>query len=145
MQELNDNSVIEKFVQAELEKPSPRKVVNGNTIYLSRLFEPPKKFGKALLCDFGSAVQGEEQRHHNAQPEIFRSPEVMLMADWSYPIDIWNVGAMVSITEFQLDSVILTRLTRPGSCSRATSCSRANTLPCTDTSPVRISQRSSAC
>ncbi|KAJ5359679.1 uncharacterized protein N7496_012092 [Penicillium cataractarum] len=94
MQELNDNSVLDKFVQAELDKPSPRKVVDRQTIYLSRLFEPPKKFGRVLLCDFGSAVQGEEQRNHNAQPEIFRSPEVMLTADWSYPADIWNVGVM---------------------------------------------------
>lgn len=24
-----------------------------------------------------------------------RSPEVMIKAAWSYPIDIWNVGAMI--------------------------------------------------
>ncbi|CAG8354151.1 unnamed protein product [Penicillium salamii] len=69
MQELNSTSILEKFVQDQIKKPSPRKIV-------------------ALLCDFGSAVQGEEERNHNAQPEIYRSPEVMLMANWSYPADI---------------------------------------------------------
>ncbi|PWY84820.1 kinase-like protein [Aspergillus heteromorphus CBS 117.55] len=32
---------------------------------------------------------------HEAQPNIYRSPEMMLKAGWSYPIDIWNVGAMI--------------------------------------------------
>lgn len=96
MQELNDTSVLEKFIQNEVEKPSPRKIVGDRIIYLSRLLDPPKKFGRALLCDFGEAVQGEKERNHNAQPEIYRSPEVMLMANWSYPTDIWNLGVMVS-------------------------------------------------
>jgi serine/threonine protein kinase len=79
-----------------VKKPSPRKITGDRVIYLSRLLDPPKQFGRALLCDFGSAVQGEEERNHNAQPEIYRSPEVMLMANWSYPADIWNLGVMVS-------------------------------------------------
>ncbi|KAJ5333044.1 protein kinase domain protein [Penicillium brevicompactum] len=95
MQELNDTSVLEKFVQDEVKKPSPRKITGDRIIYLSRLLDPPKQFGRALLCDFGSAVQGEEERNHNAQPEIYRSPEVMLMANWSYPADIWNLGVMI--------------------------------------------------
>ncbi|CAG7921785.1 unnamed protein product [Penicillium olsonii] len=95
MQELNDTVVLEKFVQDELEKPSPRKIIDDRVVYPSRLFVPPQQFGRALLCDFGSAVQGEEERNHNAQPEIYRSPEVMLMVDWSYPADIWNLGAMI--------------------------------------------------
>lgn len=96
MQELNDTSVLKKFVQGEVKNPSPRKIVSDRTIYLSRLLDPPKKFGRALLCDFGEAVQGEEKRNHNAQPEFYRSPEVMLKANWSYPADIWNLGTMVS-------------------------------------------------
>ncbi|CAG8139920.1 unnamed protein product [Penicillium salamii] len=95
MQELNDISVLKKFVQGEVKNPSPRKIVSDRTIYLSRLLDPPKKFGRALLCDFGEAVQGEEKRNHNAQPEFYRSPEVMLKANWSYPADIWNLGTMI--------------------------------------------------
>ena len=45
MQELNDTSVLEKFVQNEVEKPSPRKIVGNGTIYLSRLLDHSKKFG----------------------------------------------------------------------------------------------------
>ena len=48
-----------------------------------------------MLSDFGSAVQGDERRNHDAQPNVYRSPEVMLKTDWSYPVDIWNVGVMV--------------------------------------------------
>ncbi|KAI4118110.1 MAG: hypothetical protein LQ345_001767, partial [Seirophora villosa] len=30
----------------------------------------------------------------NAQPNLYRAPEVFLKAPWSYSIDIWNVGCM---------------------------------------------------
>ncbi|KAE8443134.1 hypothetical protein EG329_002303 [Mollisiaceae sp. DMI_Dod_QoI] len=56
--------------------------------------------GKAVLSDFGSAIRGDEKRNHDAQPDVYRSPEVMLKVDWSYPVDIWDVGAMVwNLTE----------------------------------------------
>ncbi|RAL12448.1 CMGC protein kinase [Aspergillus homomorphus CBS 101889] len=64
-------------------------------LYASRRFELPKVFGDAVLSDFGSAVRGDEKRNHDAQPNVYRSPEVMLKADWSYPVDIWNDGVMV--------------------------------------------------
>lgn len=47
------------------------------------------------MSDFGSAVRGDEKQDHDAQPNVYRSPEVMLMTEWSYPVDIWNVGVMV--------------------------------------------------
>lgn len=98
LQELEDKSVLESFAQAELQSPSPRKIVNGLPIYASRRFDLPKLFGRAVLSDFGSAVRGDERRNHDAQPKIYRSPEVMLKTDWSYPIDIWNVGVMVCLS-----------------------------------------------
>lgn len=88
-------SILDTFARAEREHPSPRKYVDNMPVYASRLFEVPKKFGMALLSDFGSAVQGDERRNYDAQPNIYRSPEVMLKIDWSYPIDIWSVGVMV--------------------------------------------------
>jgi hypothetical protein len=88
-------SILESFTQAELEKPSPRKIANGLPVYASRRFDLPKVFGRADLSDFGSAVRGDEKRNHDAQPDVYRSPEVMLKTDWSYPVDIWNVGVMV--------------------------------------------------
>ncbi|KAI9745724.1 MAG: hypothetical protein M1818_001260 [Claussenomyces sp. TS43310] len=64
-------------------------------IYVSRPFGWPEILGTAVLSDLGEAVRGDQKRTHNAQPSVYRSPEVMLQAEWSYPADIWNVGAMV--------------------------------------------------
>ncbi|KXG48603.1 uncharacterized protein PGRI_024730 [Penicillium griseofulvum] len=77
------------------EHPSAGKSVNNMPVYASRRFELPQDFGRAVLSDFGSAVRGDQKRNHDAQPTIYRSPEVMLKTEWSYPIDIWNVGTMI--------------------------------------------------
>ena len=78
-----------------MEYPSPRKFINDAPIYASRCFTLPKQFGRAVLSDFGSAVRGDERRTDDAQPNVYRCPEVMLETEWSYPADIWNVGVMV--------------------------------------------------
>ncbi|KKZ59856.1 hypothetical protein EMCG_05318 [[Emmonsia] crescens] len=95
LQEIADETILESFTKAELESPSPRKFINGIPVYASRRLELPKTFGQVILSDFGSAVRGDERRNHDAQPNIYRSPEVMLKTEWSYPIDIWNVGVMI--------------------------------------------------
>ncbi|OTA94876.1 hypothetical protein M434DRAFT_394248 [Hypoxylon sp. CO27-5] len=95
LHEIADESILEAFTRAELETPTPRKIIGDNTIYLSRQFELPKIFGNVLLSDFGAAVSGDEKRNHDAQPNVYRSPEVMLKIEWSYPVDIWNVGVMI--------------------------------------------------
>lgn len=95
LQEIADSSILEAFNKAEMDSPSPRKFVNSAPIYASRRFKLPKIFGRAVLSDFGSAVRGDEKQDHDAQPNVYRSPEVMLMTEWSYPVDIWNVGVMV--------------------------------------------------
>lgn len=93
---LADKSVFEAFTQAEMESPSPRKFTDGhNTVYMTREFGRPKSFGRSALGDFGAAVNGDEKQAHDAQPSVYRSPEVMLQAEWSYPVDIWNVGCMI--------------------------------------------------
>lgn len=80
-----------------MDSPSPRKFVNGSPVYMSRPFELPRDFGAVVLSDFGSAVRGDLKRNHDAQPTVYRSPEVMLKAEWIYPVDIWNVGVMVRV------------------------------------------------
>ncbi|KAM5464784.1 hypothetical protein MauCBS54593_006877 [Microsporum audouinii] len=90
-----DKSILKSFATEEMEVPSPRKYVNGVPVYMSRRFGLPEDFGRIILSDFGEAVNGDRKRNHNAQPDVYRSPEVMLQAAWSYPIDIWNVGAMI--------------------------------------------------
>ncbi|POR38337.1 Uncharacterized protein TPAR_01454 [Tolypocladium paradoxum] len=95
LQELVDKSVLEAFAKAELETPSARKFVDDATVYASRRFDLPDDFGDVVLGDFGATVRGDEKRNHDAQPNVYRSPEFMLMTEWSYPVDIWNVGVMI--------------------------------------------------
>jgi hypothetical protein len=78
-----------------METPSPRKFIDGAPVYMSRRFGLPNDFGRIVLSDFGCAVRGDLKRNHDAQPNVYRSPEVMLKAPWSYPADIWNVEAMI--------------------------------------------------
>ena len=97
--EIDDKSILKAFVEAEMRDPSPRKFIQDTTVYGSRRFARPRQFGQAVLSDYGSAVRGDERRNHDAQPNVYRSPEVMLETDWSYPADIWNVGVMVRFAE----------------------------------------------
>ena len=91
-----DPSILDTFTSAEMNEPAPRKDADGVTIYASRGFERPKSIGDIVLSDFGEAVSGEKPWQCRAQPEVYRAPEVVLGATWSYPVDIWNVGALVS-------------------------------------------------
>ena len=93
---IDDVSVFEAFEIAEVESPSPRKIEKGRTIYTSRELEIPARIGDPVLCDFGVAVSGETLHNEDVQPDIYRSPEAILQVPWSYEIDFWNVGAMVS-------------------------------------------------
>lgn len=94
--EIEDQGILKAFVDAEMKSPSPRKVVDGKPIYATRQFGLPKEYGRVVLGDFGSAVRGDKPQIHDAQPDVYRCPEVMLKTEWGYPADIWNVGAMVS-------------------------------------------------
>ncbi|GAB1316567.1 Serine/threonine-protein kinase SRPK [Madurella fahalii] len=94
LQEIVDDNLYKVFTKEELESPSPRKVVDAHPIYMSRRFGLPRDFGGVVLSDFGAAVRRDVRRNHDAQPNVYRSPEVMLKTEWSYPVDIWNVGVM---------------------------------------------------
>lgn len=92
MVEFDDTSILDKFVQGELKHPGPRKFVGDRIIYASRTVDLPKRFGKVVISDSGQAQHGRGSRYHNAQPRVYKAPEVMLKVDWTYPADIWNVG-----------------------------------------------------
>lgn len=99
LNELVDGGVLEAFTKAELEAPSPRKFTDGTPVYLSRRFERPRKYGDAVLGDFGSAVRGDVKRNHDAQPNVYRSPEVMLRwsgaTRWIYgTLALWSVRSL---------------------------------------------------
>lgn len=91
--EIEDEEILDDFLKAEMEEASSsRKFVDDTTTaYASRRFGWPRVFVLAVLGDFGSAVPGDEGSYHNTQPRSCRSPEVLLKAGWSYPVDIWNV------------------------------------------------------
>ncbi|KAG4262416.1 CMGC/SRPK protein kinase [Fusarium proliferatum] len=90
-----DDSVFTAFEQEEQSEPTPRKEVDGRTIYISRELRKPKDYGAPVLCDFGSAVVGDVEHCEDIQPDIYRAPEVILEAPWSYKVDIWNAGCMI--------------------------------------------------
>ncbi|EDN93428.1 hypothetical protein SS1G_09294 [Sclerotinia sclerotiorum 1980 UF-70] len=70
--QIEDESILDAFTNAEMRNPSPRKSINGVTVYTSRQLEIPKFFGDSVLSDFGSVVRGDEKRNHNAGPQIYR-------------------------------------------------------------------------
>lgn len=90
-----DDSVFSKFVEEELQTPCPRKELDGRTIYVSRELKMPREWGAPVLCDFGSAMLGDRDHFGDIQPNIYRAPEVILEAPWTFSVDIWNVGCMV--------------------------------------------------
>lgn len=96
----DDSSALDNFVKQELENPSPRKQVGDSIVYASRLFKWPTR-GEPVLSDFGSAESGDVRNTRNAGPDLYRAPEIMLGVEWSYSVDIWNVGVMVSYETFR--------------------------------------------
>lgn len=92
---IEDDLVFYDFEQEELLNPCPRKEMNGRTIYVSRELRMPKEWGAPVLCDFGSAMIGDQEHLEDIQPDIYRSPEVILEVPWTYSVDIWNAGCMV--------------------------------------------------
>ncbi|KAK9440303.1 serine threonine protein kinase, CMGC group [Metarhizium brunneum] len=103
---IGDGSVFTAFEEQELVDPSPRKIVDGRTIYLSRELQMPKSWGAPVLCDFGSAVTGHVEHLEDVQPDIYRAPEVVLEAPWSYEIDIWNTACMKYRSRAHLAEVV---------------------------------------
>ncbi|RGP76942.1 cmgc srpk kinase [Fusarium longipes] len=79
MFDIRDDSVLTAFGEQELNDPSPRK----------------EEWGAPILCDFGSAVVGDIEHTEDIQPDIYRAPEVILEAPWTYQDDIWNTGCMI--------------------------------------------------
>ncbi len=110
---IEDDSVFAAFEKQELLEPSARKLVDDDrAIYVSRELQMPKKWGAPVLCDFGSAVPGDMEHSEDVQPDIYRAPEVILEAPWSYQIDIWNAGCMVSTPKERERNLLVQELTR---------------------------------
>ncbi|MCJ1484388.1 hypothetical protein MMC06_004559 [Schaereria dolodes] len=106
-------AAIKDLVNDEAEEPTPRKLEGSRAIYLSRNFgdlqSPP---GPPKIADFGLAVCGDVSQpyNHPIQADLFQAPEVILKAGWTYSVDIWNLGVMVSVP-LALLSFFATKLT----------------------------------
>jgi serine/threonine protein kinase len=98
-----DTSVFAEHERKQLLYPPPRKVrANGHIIYKSRPLPVRTStvfdmLGEPILIDFGHAYIVEESTNLTSwvQPNAYRSPEVVLGLPWSYPADIWNLGAWI--------------------------------------------------
>lgn len=97
---LEDDSVLEAFEEAERRDPSSCKIHGDHIIYHSKELEMPKKHGRPIITDFGEARFGQSEYDDDIQPFQYRAPEVIFNVPWSYKVDIWNLGVLVSITRW---------------------------------------------
>ena len=79
----------------------PRKVKNGHNVYLSHkdLDPPISYYFLPKITDFGLAHHQKDLavlNRHPIQPDDYRAPEIILGAGWTYSVDIWNLGLLVS-------------------------------------------------
>lgn len=94
---VKDPKVWPQLEQAELEQPSPRKIISGRTIYQSRRLPDTPWSGTPMITDFGAARLGEPEEMHggDVMPLVYRAPEVILGMPWDTKIDMWCIGLMV--------------------------------------------------
>lgn len=70
--EIEDQDILKAFVDAEMTSPSPRKVVDGMLVYVTRQSGLLKEYGCVFPGDFGSAVRGDKLQIHGAQSDVYR-------------------------------------------------------------------------
>ena len=99
MMRFEDTSVIENFVQDQVETPMLQKITDGRSIYQSH-----NNFGRLkslrvlpMIADFGLAESGDgpEPLRQPIQPPLYSAPEVLLGTGWTYSADVWNLGVLV--------------------------------------------------
>ncbi|PWY62164.1 kinase-like protein [Aspergillus eucalypticola CBS 122712] len=92
-----DSSILAKDAEDEYKNPLPQKTYHdGRTIYLSRnnYGLTSKTTGMIQITGFDLSVRGDRPNFGCIQAEIYRAPEVILDAGYSYSADIWNLGVM---------------------------------------------------
>jgi hypothetical protein len=92
---IHDDSVLAKFEQYEMKNLCPRKELDDRTICLSRPM--PLTKGEPSITDLSDARFGDAKHTHRIMPNVYRAPEVILGLPWSYPVDIWGFGMVVSL------------------------------------------------
>ncbi|KAB8356623.1 hypothetical protein FH972_024200 [Carpinus fangiana] len=95
---LEDPAILDEDARDAYANPLPEKHCDdGRIIYLSRNnWGPPRGVtGYVCIHDFDSAVDGNMPHYGSIQAEVYRAPEVILEADFSYAADIWSLGALL--------------------------------------------------
>ena len=97
MVRFEDESILERDARNENDNPLPQKKCDDRTIYLSRnnYGQPTSVTGIVSITDFGLSVPGDVFNNGCIQAEVYRAPEVILEAGWTYSADIWSLGVMV--------------------------------------------------
>lgn len=100
---IEDDSVLADFVKSLTTNPQPRHVRadDGHVIYLSQDDFGPLRGNMVLpaLADFNQSFPGLDGNKVHLSPiqsHRYRAPEVLLGCPWSYSVDIWNFGLVVS-------------------------------------------------
>ncbi|EXJ81916.1 hypothetical protein A1O1_07983 [Capronia coronata CBS 617.96] len=94
---VSDAYILWDFERAEMNEPSPVKVIDDiRTIYGSRKLGLPKDdlWGQPVLCEFGESRMGT---HHRGliQPELYRVTEILFDMEWDSSVDVLNVAVLI--------------------------------------------------
>lgn len=100
---IESEDVLINFIKRQTKNPQPKhtRLQDGRDTYLSQGNFGPLQGSRLLpkLADFNLAFPGLANGNgHLAaiQSHRFRAPEVILGCPWSYSVDIWNLGLLVS-------------------------------------------------
>lgn len=124
---IEDPGILERDALDEYDNPLPQKVMDDRTIYLSRNNYGPFAVPAGLIqiSDFGFSVSGTIAQSGCIQAELYRAPEVVLDAGFTYSADIWSLGVMVWFPgrDHVAFHMLIPRRSSYGTCLKGRSCS----------------------
>ncbi|KAK7730054.1 hypothetical protein SLS57_001714 [Botryosphaeria dothidea] len=97
---IEDLSILQDYEDAEIRRPTARKIGRDRIIYRSRSLQP--SFGFPVIADFGEVRFSNENGYRDdIMPDVYRAPEVVLDMPWDFKVDIWNLGVLVNPNKFR--------------------------------------------
>ena len=95
LSEMEDDTDLRDIEDLEAQDPSIPFISDGVPVYKTRP-SVPELSGVPILTDFGKMRPAEPVNIEWCMPDLYRAPEVLLKLPWSFPVDIWSIGIMVS-------------------------------------------------